>query len=50
MGITTIIKQTPKAITQKKLESYEKYNKYIQWGRKNPAKFAEFTFGLELMD
>lgn len=47
MSITVINKGN---LTQKKLESYQKFNELNQWGRKNPVKYAEFVFGLELMD
>lgn len=50
ISITVISKNTSKGLTQKKLESYLKYCEMIQWGRKNPVKFAELIFGLELMD
>ena len=37
-------------ITQKKMEIFDKYNKVIQWGRRNPVKFMELYFGLEFTD
>lgn len=39
-----------KELSQKKLEEYEKMAKIIQWGRKQPVKFAELFFGLKLID
>lgn len=39
-----------KELSQKKLEEYEKMSKIIQWGRKNPVKFAELMFGIKLID
>lgn len=36
--------------SQKKLEAYENMAKVINWGRKNPIKFAEHFFGLALLD
>ncbi len=39
-----------KELSQKKLEEYHKMAKIIQWGRKNPVKFAEEFFGLKLID
>ena len=36
-------------MTQKKLEGYLKYSELIQWGRRNPVKFAETMFGLTRM-
>jgi hypothetical protein len=47
MGITIINKGN---LTQKKLEGYLKYNEILNWGRRNPVKFAELILGLELMD
>lgn len=41
---------TSKEFSQKKLESYHQMAKIIQWGRKNPVKFAEVFFGLKLID
>ena len=39
-----------KELSQKKLEEYEKMAKIIQWGRKNPALFAETFLGVSFMD
>lgn len=39
-----------KELSQKKLEEYEKMSKVVQWGRKNPVKFAELMFGIKLID
>lgn len=50
MSISIINKPSVANLTQKKLEDYLKYCDLISWGRKNPVKFAEFMFGLELMD
>lgn len=39
-----------KDLSQKKLEEYDKIAKIIQWGRKQPVKFAETFFGTKLID
>ena len=39
-----------KELSQKKLEEYDKMAKIIQWGRRNPVKFAETFFGTKLID
>lgn len=44
------IPMSSKELSQKKLEEYHKMAKIIQWGRKNPVKFAEEFFGLKLID
>ena len=41
MSITIISRDSELGLTQKKLESYQKYPEIIQYGRKNPVKFAE---------
>lgn len=41
---------TGKELSQKKLEEYDKMAKIVQWGRKNPTKFAEAFFGTKLID
>ena len=50
MSITIISKDSELGLTQKKLESYKKYSEIIQWGRKNPALFAETFLGVSFMD
>ena len=47
MSITIISRDSELGLTQKKLEGYKKYAEIIQYGRKNPVKFAE-TFLSEL--
>lgn len=39
-----------KELSQRKLEEYHKMSQIIQWGRKNPVKFAETFFGTKLID
>lgn len=40
MGITVINKPSIKNLTQKKLEGYLKYCELLNWGRRNPVKYA----------
>lgn len=37
-------------LSQRKLEGYLKWAKIVQWGRRNPVKFAEQFIGVEFMD
>lgn len=37
-------------VSQRKLETYAKYCKVIDWGRKYPIQFAERFMGIELLD
>ncbi|WP_206530459.1 hypothetical protein [Clostridium perfringens] len=37
-------------LSPRKLEGYLKWAKIIQWGRRNPVKFAETFLGIEFMD
>ena len=46
LSITIISRDSELGLTQKKLEGYKKYSEIIQWGRKNPAKFAETFLGV----
>ena len=46
MSITIISRDSELGLTQKKLEGYKKYSEIIQWGRKNPVKFAETFLGV----
>ena len=46
LSITIISRDDELGLTQKKLEGYKKYSEIIQWGRKNPAKFAETFLGV----
>ena len=50
MSITIISRDSELGLTQKKLESYKKDSEIIQWGRKNPALFAETFLGVSFMD
>ena len=48
--INVIFNQFDYEISAKKQERFEKYNKVIQWGRRNPVKFMELFFNLEFTD
>ena len=37
-------------LSQRRLEQYLQWCKIVQWGRKNPVKFAEEILGVEFMD
>ena len=50
MAITIINKPSQKEISQRKLETYEKYSKIIQWGRAYPVEFTSRFMGIELLD
>ena len=39
-----------KELSQRKIEEYTKMANLVQWGRKNPVKFCELAFGLQLID
>lgn len=43
-------KPSQKEISQRKLEMYDKYCQVIQWGRRDPVRFAGRIMGLELLD
>ena len=50
MPLTVINKQTKKEISQRKLETYEKYMQIINWGRAYPIEFCSHFMGVELLD
>lgn len=50
MSITAYSKSSQKEISQRKLETYDKYCKVINWGRAYPVEFASRFFGIELLD
>ncbi|MFF3129981.1 hypothetical protein ACFVRD_49400, partial [Streptomyces sp. NPDC057908] len=37
-------------MSQRKIDGFIKLAEVIQWGRKNPVKFVERFFGMELLD
>lgn len=50
MSITLLTKPSQKEISQRKLETYDKYSKVIQWGRAYPVEFTSRFMGIELLD
>lgn len=50
MAPTIIVSPTQKELTQRKLETYDRYNRIIQWGRQYPVEFASRFMGIELLD
>lgn len=50
MSITLINKPSQKEISQRKLETFDKYSKVIQWGRAYPVEFTSRFMGIELLD
>lgn len=50
MSLTILHKATAKDISQRKLETYEKYLKVILWGRSHPVKFCSRFMAIELLD
>jgi len=45
-----IIRESPKIISQRKLEVFEQVSKIVNWGRENPVRFAEEIYGYKLID
>lgn len=50
MSLTIINKQSKEEISQRKLETYEKYMQVITWGRGHPVEFCSRFMGVELLD
>lgn len=50
MSLTIINSKSPKDVSLRKMETYEKYNRVINWGRQNPVDFASRFMGTELLD
>lgn len=48
--INIIFNKSDYEISQRKIDMFEKYNKIIQWGRREPVKFMELFFGLQFTD
>lgn len=44
------IPTTDKEFSQRKIEEYAKFEKVINWGRKDPIRFSEEFFGIKLID
>lgn len=50
MSVTILNSLSNKELSQRKLETYEKYCTVIQWGRTHPVEFCGRFFGIELLD
>ena len=50
MGLTTFLVSSEKEISQRKLETYSKYCRILQWGRQYPIEFCSRFMGIELLD
>jgi hypothetical protein len=50
MSVTFHIKSTEKELSQRKLETYDRYQRVINWGRQYPVEFASRIMGIELLD
>jgi len=48
--ISVYQKKINNGVTVRDYETYQKYIKLIQWGRKNPVQFIEKVFDVQLMD
>lgn len=44
------IPTTKRELSQRKLQAYQDISNIINWGRRNPVKFAEHMFGTALLD
>lgn len=45
-----IVKSSARELSQRKIETYERYCKVINWGRKDPVAFCHRFFGIDLLD
>lgn len=50
MSLITMTVPSDREISQRKLETYAKYMRVINWGRKYPIQFAERFMGIEFLD
>lgn len=50
MSLTILNKSSAKDISARKMETYERYCKVINWGRANPIAFCSRFMGLKLLD
>lgn len=50
MSLTILNKTSRKEISQRKMETYEKYTQIINWGRAYPVEFCSRFMGVELLD
>lgn len=48
--ISVYNRKTDIEINMRRLETIEKYNKLIQWGRRHPTRFIEKVFQIQLID
>lgn len=49
-NITTFVKPTEQTISQRRLEGMKKLSEIKQWGLRNPTKFMNLMFGVDLLD
>lgn len=47
MAITIINKPSTKEMSQREMESYDRYCKIIQWGRAHPVEFGNIFCGFD---
>lgn len=50
MGYVILSKESGKQLSQRKLETYDKYCRIIRWGRRFPIEFCRVFLGVELLD
>ena len=49
-NIITLHTPSGKELSQRKLETYARYCKVLDWGRKHPVEFCSRFMGIELLD
>lgn len=50
MSIEIFTPPTESELSQRKIEEYYKWSDIVNWGRKNPVRFAEEIFGTQMID
>lgn len=50
MGVEIFVPPTEIELSQRKLEEYQRWSDIVNWGRKNPVRFAEEIFGTQMVD
>lgn len=50
MSIEIFVPPTEIELSQRKIEEYHKWSEIVNWGRRNPVRFAEEIFGSQLID
>lgn len=45
-----IVRESERELSQRKLETYYRYSKVLEWGRRDPIAFTQRFMGIELMD